>query len=76
MSSPALRRQKLEDALAALKCAESNIDAAQEIADSIGDRPEPEGCMELAILLTQQARDCTKWALTLLVDGAAVNALP
>ncbi|MGH7144760.1 MAG: hypothetical protein ACREJ2_11630 [Planctomycetota bacterium] len=74
--SATLRRQKLTAALEALRCAESNLDEAQEFADAQGDRPDVDGCLELAIVLTQQARSSTKWAATLLEDGAAVKAMP
>jgi hypothetical protein len=74
--SVTLRRQKLEAALQALQCAICNITDAQEFAECVGDRPDADGCMELAIVLTQQAKSCTQWALTLLTDGAAVKAMP
>lgn len=74
--SATLRRQKLEAALEALKCAGSNLDGAQEFADVVGDRPDVDSCMELAIILTQQAQSLTKWALSLLADGVAAKAAP
>lgn len=74
--SPTLRRQQLEAALEALKCAESNLDAAQEFADCVGDRPDVDACVELAIVLIQQARGATRWAVTLFEDGVAAKALP
>lgn len=59
-----------------VQCAESNLDAAQEFADCVGDRPDVDSCMQLAIVLIQQARGLAKWANTLLADGVAAKALP
>lgn len=76
MSSPTRRAAKLDKALGALQAAETLMDEAQEFSDCVGDRPDPDACLELAILQIQQAATLGKWALALLEEGVAVKEMP
>lgn len=72
----ATRKRLLERVLQRLAEAAELIEPAQGYSDCIGARPDVDGAVEFSLRAIHDARGLTRWALSLLEDGAAAKRMP